>query len=97
MSKRVKCIECHFSSHWSLPCGVSEKNYKYAKLCLQTAKRSIVCNETMKTKPINHEQYCKKFSKKTEMDLKFEPCYLNKILELEKMITEYEESRDAKN
>lgn len=96
MSKKVKCIECSKSMCWALPQKVSDGNYKYAKYCLQTAKMSIVCGETMKTKSINHEQYCKKFLKKTEMDLKFDSFLQKEISELEKMIKEYEESRGSK-
>lgn len=97
MSKKVKCIDCHNSSHWALPYGVSEQDYEYAKLCFQTSKASIVCNETMKTKSIKHEQYCKKFLKKTEMDLEHGSYHQKELLELEKMIKEYEESRDIEN
>lgn len=93
MSKKVKCIECHNSIHWAFPDRVSRKNYEYAKHCLQTGKRSIVCGETMKTKSINHEQYCKKFSKKTEMDLEFDSLYQKEIEKSENMIKKYEEAR----
>lgn len=93
MSKKVKCIECSKSMRWALPQKVSEGNYAYAKHRLETAKRSIVCGETMKTKSINHEQYCKKFLKKTEMDLKFDSYNQKKISELEKTIKEYEKVR----
>lgn len=97
MSKKVKCIDCHNSSHWALPYGVSEQNYEYAKLCFQTSKASIVCNETMKTKSIKHEQYCKKFLKKTEMDLESDSYIQKEQEKLEKMITEYEESKGIEN
>lgn len=92
MSKKVKCIECSKSMHWALTNGVSEKNYEYAKRCIQTARRSIICGETMKTKSIHHEQYCKKFVKKTEMDLSCDECYQKEIEQVEKTIKEYEES-----
>ncbi len=97
MSKKVKCIECHNSMHWSIPREVSEDNYEYAKLCLRIAKTSIVCGETMKTKSIKHEQYCKKFSKKTEMDLESDSYIQKEQEKLEKMITEYEESKGIEN
>ena len=44
-----------------------------------------------------HEQYCKKFLKKTEIDLEYDSYHQKKLLELEKMIKEYEESRGIKN
>lgn len=97
MSKKVKCISCHNSSHWAVPNEVNEDNYEYAKYCIKIAKASIVCNETMKTKSIKHEQYCKKFLKKTEMDLEYDSYHQKELLELEKMIKEYEESRGIKN
>ena len=97
MSKKVKCIDCNNSSHWALPYGVSEQNYEYAKLCFQTSKASIVCDETMKTKSIKHEQYCKKFLKKTEMDLESDSYIQKEQEKLEKMITEYEESKGIEN
>lgn len=86
MSKKVKCIECHNSMHWEIPDKVPDKNYEYAKHCLQTAKRSIVCGNTMRTKSINHEQYCKKFSEKTDFDFQADSYYQKKIEKLEKMI-----------
>lgn len=51
----------------------------------------------MKTKSIKHEQYCKKFLKKTEIDLEYDSYHQKKLLELEKIIKEYEESRGIKN
>lgn len=47
-------------------------------------KASIVCDETMKTKSIKHEQYCKKFLKKTEMDLEHDSYHQKELLKLEK-------------
>lgn len=97
MSKKLKCVECHNSIHWAVPNEVNEYNYEYAKYCIEIAKTSIVCDKTMKTKFVNHEQYCKKFLKKTEIDLKYDSYHQKKLLELEKMIKEYEESRGIKN
>lgn len=97
MSKKVKCIDCHNSSHWVLPYRVSEQNYEYAKSCFQASKASIICGETMKTKSIKHEQYCKKFLKKTEIDLETDSYYQKEISELEKMIKEYEKRKGIEN
>jgi hypothetical protein len=71
---------------WALPIKVTEKNIDYAKHCLDVAKRSIVCDRTMRTKPIGHEQYCKHFVKKEHEDT----CYQKDIENLERMINEYE-------
>lgn len=93
MSKKVKCVECHNSIHWAVPNEINEDNYEYAKYCIKIAKTSIVCGETMKTKSVNHEQYCKKFLKKTEIDLETDSYYQKEISELEKMIKEYEKKK----
>ena len=63
MAKKHKCIECGNAMNWEVPHkdSISDKspnNIKRIKhLCLET----IVCGETMKTKKVDHEQYCKKF------------------------------------
>lgn len=63
MAKKVKCIECLEYMNWSLPVKVNKESIDYAKHCLSVAKSSFVCGRTMKTKPINNEQYCKHFCK----------------------------------
>ena len=65
MAKKYKCIECEYAMNWAVPCGKadfdkSEWNIKRLKhLCLET----ICCGWTMKTKNVDHEQYCKHFEK----------------------------------
>lgn len=93
MSKKRKCIECENATRWSVEMKVSDKNIDYAKQCLCAAKRSIVCDITMKTKPIDHEQYCKHFRKKEYEDL----CYQECIENLERMIIEYEANKGKIN
>lgn len=89
MSRKVKCIECGCSMHWALPEKIGSRNIEYAKRCL-SATRSIVCGETMKTKLVEHEQYCKRFMPKTELDLKIDELYQTKIAHLAEMIQTYE-------
>lgn len=74
--------------NWFLPRVVNHQNYEYAKICLATAKRSIVCGETMKSKPIEHEQYCKKFHKKENSSM--DNIHYKEMETLEHMIREYE-------
>ncbi len=90
MAKKVKCMECTKSMHWALPRQVGVQNYEYAKECLCSAKKSIVCGETMKTKRVDHEQYCKKFVCKTEKDKQCDSVYSGKINKLEDLIRVYE-------
>ena len=81
---------------WSLPFKVGERNIDYAKHCLEVAKHSIVCGYTMKTKAIEHEQYCKHYEPKEEKMVEFYEKYdKERIEELECMIIEYE--RHAEN
>lgn len=96
MAKKVKCIDCINSMHWALPVMVRGENLEYAKYCSRIAKRSIVCGETMKTKQINHEQYCKKYREKTEWDKEYDKVYDKEISELEKKIEDYEHQTDHK-
>ena len=88
MAKKRKCIECECSMHWALPRKVTEKNIDYAKYCLNWAKKTIVCDRTMKTKGVNHEQYCKHFVRKIHEDT----WYQKEIEKLEQMINEYEQN-----
>lgn len=91
MSKKRKCRLCEQSMSWALPERVTDKNVEYAKHCLAVAKRSIVCGYTMKTKGIEHEQYCKYYIEKSEKEIKRDKQYDEKrIRELEQMIEEFE-------
>lgn len=91
MAKKVKCIECANSCFFSLPCRVTSNNYDYAKHCLAVAKRSIYCGQVNKTKPREHEQYCKHFFKE-----EFSYSIDDEIARLEKMIEEYEIAESMK-
>ena len=78
---------------WALPERVTDKNYEYAKHCLNMAKHTLVCGWTMKTKSIEHEQYCKHYHPKDDIILDFETQdEPNRIKKLENMINEYERS-----
>lgn len=88
MSKRVKCKECANSGCWALPVKVSVSNYDYAKRCLHMARTTLVCNETMKTKSMDHEQYCKKYLKQDASDI---ATYIDELTKLEDKIRNYEE------
>lgn len=61
MSKKVKCGECYCLMQWMLPRGVTNKNYEYAKVCLEAVKTTGVCGITSRTKRKDHKQYCKHF------------------------------------
>lgn len=91
MARKVKCKMCEKSMRWAIPERVTENNYEYAKHCLRMVKNTLVCGHTMRTKYIEHEQYCKYFHKKDEReldyDIKAEP---KRIQKLEDMIKEYE-------
>lgn len=91
MSKKRKCKLCEQSMSWALPERVTDKNIDYTKHCLSIEKRSIVCGYTMKTKAIEHEQYCKHYKEKSaeenERDRQYDEA---RIRELEQMIEEYE-------
>ena len=93
MASKVKCIDCAKSMHWAMPCKVTEENYQYAKYCLEISKRSLVCGENHKTKRIEHEQYCKKYCKKTELDLCMDKVYIKEISDLEQMISDFEQQK----
>jgi hypothetical protein len=63
MAKKHKCIECDHAMNWAVPSckGIEDKSEwnirRLRRLCLET----IVCGRTMKTKNVDHEQYCKHF------------------------------------
>lgn len=94
MSKKRKCKLCENSMGWALPVKVTDKNIDYAKHCLSTAKTTIVCGYTMKTKGTEHEQYCMHYKQKSnelaERDKKYDEF---RIQELEQMIQEFEGSK----
>ena len=91
MSKKRKCKLCRESMGWSLPERITDKNIDYAKHCLAVAKRSIVCGYTMKTKTIEHEQYCKHYKEKSAEEIERDRQYDEaRMRELEEMIEEYE-------
>ena len=96
MAKKVKCMDCTNSMRWALPERVRENNLEYAKHCACVAKKSIVCGETMKTKGINHEQYCKKYREKEEWDRNSDTAYSEEIAELERKIEDYEHTSNHK-
>ena len=51
MSKKVKCGECYCLMQWMLPRGVTNKNYEYAKVCLEAITKQISRHPVDKTKP----------------------------------------------
>jgi hypothetical protein len=57
MAKKVRCIECDNSMDWAIPKGEHLKD-SYTQRLL---KNTIVCGYTMKTKSIEHCQYCKHY------------------------------------
>ena len=96
MSSKRKCRLCGESMGWALPDRVTSKNYEYAKRCLYMAKNTLVCGYTMKTKRIEHEQYCKHFVPKDEIELDYEENTLvDELNNLENMIKEYEKQNEV--
>ena len=78
-----------------MPEQVDSKNLEYAKHCLSVAKKTLLCGHTMKTKPIEHEQYCKRFVPKSEEMLRFDSrTALSEISRLEDMIKKCESTLD---
>lgn len=86
MSRKVKCINCMSAGTFASPMKITKDNYDYAKYILQTMKTSLHCTETGKCKWIGNEQYCKHY-RKTEVSPNE-----GAIMQLEKLIKEYEES-----
>ena len=86
MSKKVKCINCMLAGTFASPLSITKANYGYAKYVLQTMKDTLYCMETGKCKWIGNEQYCKHYRK-----TKVSPNE-GAIMQLEKLIKEYEES-----
>lgn len=94
MSKKNKCIKCGCSMHWALPERVTNRNIEYAKQCLDIARKTVVCGETMRTKDVGHEQYCKKFKPKTDFDLRMDDIHQTEIAHLEEIINTYESQQN---
>lgn len=90
MSKRVKCGDCYYGMDWALPRRVDESNYEYAKHCLNLGRNTIYCSQVMKTKWRTHQQYCKHFRVKNEVDLKLDDISQRELDELEEKIRKYE-------
>lgn len=91
MGKIQECSKCANFTEWSLPRSVRAENYAYAKQCLETAKTTFVCGQTMKTKGIGHKQQCKYFIPEMECQEKAQECYRKEIEELEQKIKDYEQ------
>lgn len=86
MSRKVKCKNCMSAGTFASPLSITEKNYDYAKYVLKRMKDTLYCGETGKCKWIENEQHCK-YYRKTEVSPNE-----GAIMELEKLISEYEES-----
>ena len=87
MSKKRKCIDCKNRVNWALPVRVTEQNIDYARHCLRLAERTFVCGITMKTKRVEHEQYCKYFKEDSD---RCDDDRIEEIAKLRRMIEEYE-------
>ena len=68
------------------PISITKDNYDYAKHVLKTMKNTLYCKETGKCKWIGNEQYCKYYRKTVVLPNE------GTIMQLEKLIAEYEES-----
>lgn len=94
MAKKVKCAECEYRNEWAVPEGVDEKNIDYAEMCLRIAKRTFVCEHSMKTKRRTHEQYCKHFRKEEEREKSLkDAAAMRNIQKLEEMIDEFKRGK----
>lgn len=91
MSKKVKCKNCINMMLWALPDDVTAENIEYVKRCVETAKRTLLCGHTMKTKHREHEQYCKNYEL-TEFDEL--ASYDKMIANRERQIAEFERRSD---
>lgn len=58
MAKKVKCVECDNSMDWSIPNDETLRDNSFLR---DTLKNTVVCGYTMKTKGVNHCQYCKHY------------------------------------
>ena len=68
------------------PIKIRKDNYEYAKYVIEKMKSTLHCKETGKFKWIGNEQYCKHYRKTVVSPNE------GAIMQLEKLITEYEES-----
>lgn len=91
MAKKVKCKNCLNATSWAYPKNISSENYEYAKDCLNTIKSTICCADSWncKPRPVEHEQYCKKYKK--DADEIMEKRRFKAIYCLEAQIKEYED------
>ena len=89
MGKLCECSNCDNCSHWATVHEITKENYEYAKQCLVALKRSFVCGQTNKIKPIGNKQQCKYFTDDM-FHGKLENLYMRNIEEAEKQIAEYE-------
>ena len=89
MAKKVKCIECECSMNWSIPKAEVLKN---DDSIIGLITKTIVCGETMKTKPKDHCQYCKRYIDGGEWQKKKREMYER---ELQKVLKEVETLREA--
>lgn len=92
MAKKVKCNNCKYKTLWALPEKVTAQNVDYAKHCVLVARRSFVCDFTMKTKHREHEQYCKNYEPADFDEL---TGYDARIAKLEQKIAEFERRSDG--
>ena len=90
MSKKVKCRKCEHSMSWAIPESVNDINIEYAERCLNMARRTLCCGWTMRTKPKDHEQYCKHYRRKSKSDIQRDENFDEVRLEnLEQKIRDY--------
>lgn len=82
MAKKVKCMECDNSMDWSIPNIGKIKGDTFLQDIL---KNTIVCSYTMKTKTIDHCQYCKHYEHNGDFRQK---CRKNHEKSLEKVLKE---------
>lgn len=91
MAKKVKCIECECSMDWAIPKAEELKDNDFT---IGTITKTIVCGETMKTKPKDHCQYCKRYIDGGEWRKKIRERYES---ELQEALKEVEKLREAES
>jgi len=81
MSKKVKCINCGYSSHFYIPTAKALIDSPYT---LNFVKNYIVCDYTMKTKKNNHQQYCKHYCLEGEFHKREHEMHIKEVEQVEK-------------
>lgn len=89
MAKKVKCIECENSMDWDIPRAEVLKDSDFT---IGTLTKTILCSETMKTKTVDHCQYCKHYEPISDWRRKCREMYEKELQEVLKKVEVLRES-----